>query len=177
VGGFTVCLLIFSSVGVAKPNDPVAGNVLVAFMIFYNIRFQLSLGLIASMMDSESASTRLRSKAQSVTVFTAWAEAPMWTAVLPYLINPDAANIAAKVRFMYGGFGVIIFAFIFFCVPEYQNRFLEELDEMFMKRVSTRKFSSFVCNGTIEGHIVDETIDRMNNETKPIGVMHVEESV
>jgi hypothetical protein len=96
------------------------------------------------MMVSESASTRLRSKAQSVTVFTAWAEATMWTAVLPYLINPDAANIAAKIGFMYGGFGVIIFAFIFFCVPEYQNRSLEELDEMFMKRVSTRKFSSFV---------------------------------
>lgn len=149
---FTVCLFIFSSVGTAIPGSQAASKVLVTFMILYNVFFQISLGTMASMVVSECASTRLRSYTQSVTVFTAWSQATMWTCVLPYLINPDAANLGAKIGFMYGGFGIAIIFFVYFCVPEYYNRSLEELDEMFMKKVPARNFTNFVCVGTVEGH-------------------------
>ncbi|KAH7412937.1 general substrate transporter [Cadophora sp. MPI-SDFR-AT-0126] len=167
-GTFVICLFIFSSVGTAIPNSKVASKILVAFMILYNFFFTISLVSLASILISESASTRLRSQTQSVAVFTAWGEAIFWTAILPYLINPTAANLGAKIGFMYGGFGVCIFLFIFFYLPEYYNRSLEELDEMFMKKVKTRGFSSFECTGTIQGRSVEEKVADM-------GITHVED--
>ncbi|CAK7204317.1 hypothetical protein SEUCBS139899_007072 [Sporothrix eucalyptigena] len=156
MAGCFVCLLIFASVGTAMPDTLVAGKVLVAFIIIYYFLFTIALVVVASTMVSESASTNLRFQAQSVAVFFAWGEAVMWTAVLPYLINPSAANLGVKVGFIYGGFGVLCFIFAFFCVPEYHNRSLEELDEMFLKHVPARKFSSFVCTGEINGRTVSE---------------------
>ena len=156
IGSFTICLFVFASVGTALPNSVAASKTLVVFMILYSMTFQLSMGVLASTLVSESASTRLRSNAQSVTVFTAWTEAIVWTVVLPYLINPSAANLGAKIGFMYGGFGIFIFLFVFFCLPEYRNRSLEELDEMFMKRVPARQFKTFVTNGIVDGHTIDE---------------------
>jgi sugar porter (SP) family MFS transporter len=148
VAGFVVCLFIFSSVGTVHPQSIIASKILITFIVLYNFLFTISLVVVASTVISETASTRLRSQAQSIAVFTAWSEAVMWTAVLPYLINPNAANLKAKIGFMYGGFGVFIWIFIFYCVPEYRGRQLEEIDEMFLKRVAARSFKGFVCTGT-----------------------------
>lgn len=161
-----VSLFVFSSVGTAIPHSESASKVLVTFMITYNMGYHLALGVMASMIVSESACTRLRSQAQSVTVFTAWSWAVMWTAVLPYLINPDAANLGAKIGFMYGGFGIVIFIFVYFCVPEYYRRSLEELDEMFIKRVPAREFKKFSCTGSVEGH----------QDAEKRAITHIEES-
>lgn len=156
VAGFVVCLFIFSSVGTTEPQSIIVSKILITFIVLYNFLFTISLVVVASTVISETASTRLRSQAQSLAVFTAWSEAVMWTAVLPYLINPNAANLKAKIGFMYGGFGVCIWVFIFYCVPEYLGRPLEEIDEMFLKRVAARGFKEFVCTGYLA---VDSSTD------------------
>ena len=158
VAVFTGSLFIFSSVGVAMPGTLVASRVLVSFMVIYNCFFHISLGSVGSMMIAELPSTRLRSKAQAIAVLTAYVWGIIWTAALPYLINPTAANLGAKIGFMYGGIGVIQFFFIFFYVPELFERSLEEVDEMFMKNVPARKFATFACTGEVDHRSVDEKI-------------------
>jgi hypothetical protein len=174
IAAFVACLLIFSSVGTAIPGSLVASKILITFMILYNFFFTIALVSLASIMISETASTRLRSPAQSIAVFTAWGEAVFWTAILPYLINPTKANLGAKIGFMYGGFGICIFLFVFFCVPEYLGRSLEELDELFIKRVPTRKFSSFVCTGTVDGQTVDEKSAQVLDGKTGLNSQHIE---
>jgi SP family sugar:H+ symporter-like MFS transporter len=168
VAVFTSSLFIFSSVGVALPGTIVASRVLVSFMVIYNCFFHISLGSVGSMMIAELPSTRLRFKAQSLAVLAAYLWGIIWTCALPYLINPTAANLGAKIGFIYGGFGIFMFLFIFLCVPELFGRSLEEVDEMFMKKVPARQFSSFVCTGEVNHHSVDEKI--MNLEE----IAHVE---
>ncbi|KAF4215765.1 hypothetical protein CNMCM5878_007754 [Aspergillus fumigatiaffinis] len=158
VAGFVVCLFIFSSVGTAVPQSVIASKILITFMVLYNFLFTISLVVVASTVISETASTRLRSQAQSLAVFTAWSEAVMWTAVLPYLINPNAANLKAKIGFMYGGFGVCIWFFIFYCVPEYLHRPLEEIDEMFLKGVAAREFEGFLCTGDLDPDAIADVL-------------------
>lgn len=176
IAAFTTCLLTFSSVGTAIPDSKAASKVLVTFMILYNFFFTIALVSLASIMVSESASTRLRSPAQSIAVFTAWSEAVFWTAVLPYLINPEKANLGAKIGFMYGGFGVCIFLFVFFCVPEYFKRSLEELDELFIKRVATRSFSSFECTASVDGQTVDDAATEvLEHKTTKVSVEQCEQ--
>ncbi|CAK7228608.1 Plasma membrane low glucose sensor [Sporothrix bragantina] len=91
------------------------------------------------------SSTNVRFQTQSVAVFFARGTAVMWKAVL--------------VGFICGGFCVLCSILDFFCVTEYYNRSLEELDEVFLKCVSARKSSSFVCficTGEINGRTVSK---------------------
>jgi len=43
-------------------------------------------------------------------------------------------------------------AFFYFFLPEMKNRTLEEIDEMFVKRVATRKFATYECECSRVAH-------------------------
>lgn len=87
-----------------------------------------------------------------------------------YLINPNVANLKAKIGYMYGGFGVCIWVFIFYCVPEYLGRPLEEIDEMFLKGVAARGFKGFVCTGDL---VVDSTANGNLAVSEDVVEVHV----
>lgn len=67
----------------------------------------------------------------------------MWGFVLPYLFNPNKANLGAKVAFIFGGLSVLCLIYLWFCQPETTGLSYEELDEMFINRVPTRKFQQY----------------------------------
>jgi SP family general alpha glucoside:H+ symporter-like MFS transporter len=64
----------------------------------------------------------------------------MWAFVIPYLFNPDQANLGAKISFVFGGLAVICLVYLWFYQPETAGRTYEELDELFMTKVPARKF-------------------------------------
>jgi SP family general alpha glucoside:H+ symporter-like MFS transporter len=64
----------------------------------------------------------------------------MWSFVLPYLFNPSEANLRSKTAFIFGGLSVISLIYLWWYQPETSGRSYEELDEMFMKRISARAF-------------------------------------
>ena len=67
----------------------------------------------------------------------------MWAFVIPFLFNPDQANLGAKVSFIFGGLSVLCTIYLWFYQPEVSGRSYEELDELFMKQVPAREFKSF----------------------------------
>jgi MFS transporter, SP family, sugar:H+ symporter len=73
----------------------------------------------------------------------------------PYFVNPTNLNWGGK----YGWFWFVgCFAgagFSWLCIPETKDRMLEEIDEMFAKRVPTRKFKTFVTT-CLENVVVEE---------------------
>lgn len=75
----------------------------------------------------------------------------MWSFVLPYLFNPNAANLQAKVSFIYGGLAVLCCVYLYFYQPETSGRSYEELDEMFVKKIPARKFKDYVTSTEIAG--------------------------
>ena len=68
----------------------------------------------------------------------------MWSFVLPYLFNPDKANLGGKLGFVFGALCFPCIAFLWWYQPETRGRSYEELDEMFMKRVPARQFGTYV---------------------------------
>ena len=76
----------------------------------------------------------------------------MWSFVLPYLFNPNEANLGAKTAFIFGGLSVISLIYLWWYQPETSGRSYEELDEMFMKRISARAFKSYQPEAEIKGH-------------------------
>lgn len=67
----------------------------------------------------------------------------MWGFVLPYLFNPNKANLGAKVAFIFGGLSVLCLIYLWFCQPETTGLSYEELDELFINRVPTRRFQHY----------------------------------
>jgi SP family general alpha glucoside:H+ symporter-like MFS transporter len=62
----------------------------------------------------------------------------MWAFVIPYLFNPDQANLGARVAFIFGAFAVLSTVYLWIYQPETSGRSFAELDEMFMKnRIET----------------------------------------
>ncbi|RFU78604.1 mfs hexose transporter [Trichoderma arundinaceum] len=80
---------------------------------------------------------------------------------MPYLFNPDKANLGAKVSFIFGGLSVLCVVYLWFYQPETANRSYEELDEMFMKKVPARKFKSFKTDVEQRVERVDEKLSSM----------------
>jgi len=76
--------------------------------------------------------------------------------VIPYIFNPDQANLGAKTAFIFGGCGVICTVYLWFFHPETSGRTFEELDEMFIKRVPLRKFGKYVPEVEAIGKIMVE---------------------
>jgi SP family general alpha glucoside:H+ symporter-like MFS transporter len=63
--------------------------------------------------------------------------------ILPFLVNPDQANLKGKVGWIFAGFAFIGGIWGYFAVPETANRNVDELDELFARRVPPRKFKDY----------------------------------
>jgi hypothetical protein len=59
---------------------------------------------------------------------------------MPYLYNPDAANLGSYTGFFYFGFAGLGVVLTFLTAPEMKGRTLKDIDTMFDQRVPTRKF-------------------------------------
>ncbi|RHZ67847.1 hypothetical protein CDV55_102711 [Aspergillus turcosus] len=61
----------------------------------------------------------------------------------PYMINPSAWDWVGKAGFFFGGLSVLCTLWTFLRLPETGGRTYEELDILFKKKVSARKFAGF----------------------------------
>lgn len=65
----------------------------------------------------------------------------------PYFINPASLDWGPKYGYIWVPSCLIAAAFVWICLPEVKGRTLEEIDEMFEKRLPARKFRTYVCTG------------------------------
>lgn len=126
-------------------------------MFVYNV----SIGATAYNLLAEVATPRLRAKTASIGLALQSALYTLWSFVLPYIFNPNEANLGAKTAFIFGGLSVISLAYLWLYQPETSGRSYEELDEMFMKRIPTRKFKSYRPEAETKG----QEVMRRDSET------------
>lgn len=138
----TVILLALGGCATAT-KDPDAIRATVAFILLYCWMYNLSIGAVAFTILAEVSTARLRAKTVGIGLAVVNGLNMMWSFVLPYLFNPDKANLGAKVAFIFGGCSVLCLIFLWFELPETAGRTYEELDEMFLKGVPARKFKTY----------------------------------
>jgi hypothetical protein len=66
-------------------------------MILYGFIYNITIGSTAYNLLTEVATSRLRVKTISIGIMTQSLWYVMWSFTLPYLFNPDHANLGAKV--------------------------------------------------------------------------------
>jgi MFS transporter, SP family, general alpha glucoside:H+ symporter len=153
----TVVLWIMGGLAVGGTPGELKGAI--AMILIYCFLYNLSIGSTAYTCLTETATSRLRIKTIAIGLASANCISVMWSFVLPYLFNPDKANLGGKLGFIFGGLCFPCIAFIWWYQPETKGRSYEELDEMFMKKVHARHFKEYKTEAESRGQVVKLKMD------------------
>jgi SP family general alpha glucoside:H+ symporter-like MFS transporter len=144
LGLLTLWNAIIGFVSLAPSSNRPAAFTAVAFVVSWPIFYQVSLGCVGWATASEIQTQRLRAKtiglSNMVANFFSWAT----SFSIPYLFNPDQANLGGKIMLIFLGISLPGFIYFLLRLPETQGRSFEEIDELYARGISPRKFASTV---------------------------------
>ncbi|KAL4952460.1 general substrate transporter [Aspergillus filifer] len=157
----TCILMITGGLGVvstdtSNPNASGAVKGTVALIMIYSWWYNCTIGAAGYTIPTEVSTSRLRVKTIAIGLALQNSLYMMWSFVLPYLFNPDKANLGAKVMFIFGGLSIISLVYLWFYQPETAGRTYAELDEMFYKCVPAWKFKGYRTDNQAMGEAVKE---------------------
>ncbi|RSH80154.1 hypothetical protein EHS25_007259 [Saitozyma podzolica] len=152
----TVILLVAG--GLACVGQVGTNKATVGMIILYCYVYNVTLGATAYTSMAEIGTSRLRAKTAAIALLVQGCFSCMWQFVLPFMFNPNEANLQAKTSFIFGGFSVFCCIYAYYCHPETKGRSYEELDEMFQKGVSARDFGSYVTEAERKGQQVKQEV-------------------
>ncbi|KAK3370464.1 general substrate transporter [Podospora didyma] len=136
------------------PGAPPAAKALVAFSIVFTWIYGIGQGPVMWALSVEIPSQRLRSQTVGTATGINFVFGWLTAFFSPYFINPDKLNWGPRYGYIWGASNLILAIFTFFVIPETKGRSLEQLDELFEKRVAARKFSKFV----VERQLVEDVL-------------------
>lgn len=139
---FTVLMLV-GFLGIPNHTTPGLSYSSAALLLVFVFTYDLTVGPVTYCLISEIPSTRLRIKS-AVLARNCYNIASIIANFLnPPILNPTAWNLKGKGGFIWAPFCMICFVWSFFRLPEPKGRTASELDILFEKKISARKFSKF----------------------------------
>jgi len=123
-------------------------------MLVWNGCYDLSVGPIVFVILGECSATRVRSKTIAVATAAQAVVGILMTIAIPYMINPDQANMQGKLGYFFGGLGMLCLAWGYYRIPETKGRTYEELDIMFDRGVPAKDFRDYKVESVIAGGVV-----------------------
>ncbi|KAF9220749.1 maltose permease [Gyrodon lividus] len=143
----TVILLLIGFIWIDSKNQSAKWTVS-AFTIIYNFVYQTSIGPLGYVIFAEVSSAKLRSKTVGIGIWTNSLCAMVANIAIPYLVNPDEANLGGYVGFIFGGLAFAGTIWAWYFIPETKNRTVDELDLLYEKQVSARHFATYKIHDT-----------------------------
>ncbi|KEF59862.1 uncharacterized protein A1O9_04710 [Exophiala aquamarina CBS 119918] len=133
--------------------DTTSGRVIIAMCCIYLFFASATTGPFAWQVAGEIPNQRLRGHtfgvAAAITYLSGWSI----TFTIPYFINPTALNWGAQYGYIWVASNALITVFTWLLVPETNRRTLEEIDEMYLTRVSIRSFVTYDCLGSKDARL------------------------
>lgn len=150
-GTAALTIILWVMGGLAVGGSPTELKGCVAMILLYCWLYNVTLGATAYTLLVEVATPRLRVKTIGIGLAVQSCFSIMWSFTLPYLFNPNRANLGGKVGFIFGGLSVPCIIFLWWYQPETAGRSYEELDEMFVKKVPARQFKTYATEAEKKG--------------------------
>ncbi|KAA8618748.1 AraJ Arabinose efflux permease [Pyrenophora tritici-repentis] len=108
--------------------------------------FAGAMGPISYSIIAETSSIRLRALSTGVGRAAYYvAEIPM-IYLASRMLNPTGWNMAGKCGYVWGGTACVCFVSAYFGLPEFKDRSYRELDILFSRKISARKFKSTIID-------------------------------
>ncbi|KAH8724187.1 maltose permease [Phaeosphaeriaceae sp. PMI808] len=138
----TTLLLLIGIMDVIPTNG--AKWVQASLTVIYAFVYFLTIGAIAFVLLGETSSTALRAPTMAFATATQAVMGIAMNVAIPYMVNPDEANLKGKVGFVFGGLALFgtIGSYVF--IPELKGRTFKDIDTMFSRHVPPRKMGSYV---------------------------------
>tara|TARA_R110002003_G_scaffold214_31_gene16298 strand:+ start:26396 stop:27067 length:672 start_codon:yes stop_codon:yes gene_type:complete len=171
--GLLVCgclQLIIATVYHKYPGAKATGKVTVGLTGIYMFSYNGMISTYAWLCGGELPTQRLRSHTFGLAAAVGFAGAWLTTFTAPYFINPAALNWGPRYGFIWFPSCVIGATWVFFFLPEVKNRTLEEIDEMFEKRLPARQFRKYRSTGIV----VDAEARKSIETEKEVSVLRSE---
>ena len=146
--GLGVLVLLMFIIGILDcvPNYKKRPGVIWAqatVMVIWNGIYDLTIGPVCFVIICECSASKVRAKTIAVATAVQALFGIVMTVAIPYMINPDEANLRGKLGFFFGGLSLVSLVWAYFRLPETMGRTYEELDLMFEKGVKTREFKNY----------------------------------
>ncbi|KFY55620.1 hypothetical protein V496_06942 [Pseudogymnoascus sp. VKM F-4515 (FW-2607)] len=143
VGGLaSLCVVLFivGFVSLAGDNNTSASWATGSMLLVYTFVYDSTVGPVCYSLVSELSSTRLRTKTVVLARNTYNMLSIVNNVIIPYMLNPTAWAWAGKAGFFWGCICMTVVVWSFFRLPEPKGRTYGELDVLFERKVSARKF-------------------------------------
>lgn len=152
--GLFIMLFIMGFLGLLPPSDKVeAGLATGSLMIFWALIYQLTVGTVCYSLVAELSTRRLQIKTVVLGRNLYNVVGIITNVLTPYMINPTAWNWSNYTGFFWAGLCFLCIIYTYFRIPEPRGRTFAELDLLFERGVSARKFAQ------TEVDVFDETVD------------------
>jgi sugar porter (SP) family MFS transporter len=116
-----------------------------AFLFIWAFIYQTTLGAAALAFSSEISDLSLRSYTQPLVTIGNAGVGWVFGFVAPYLINPDEANLGARVGLLFGFLGILSWIYVYFYVPETKGITYVELAWLFETKQDRRHFPEAIA--------------------------------
>ncbi|KAF3389471.1 Maltose permease MAL61 [Penicillium rolfsii] len=148
------------------------GSLMLVWALFY----QLTVGTVCYSLVAELSTRRLQIKTVVLGRCLYNVVAIVCGVLTPYMLNPGEWDWGNYAGFFWGGICFLCIVYTYFRVPEPRGRSFAELDMLFERGVSARKFATTevdVFDETIEGRVIDDYRAQKNATTDPSQVEKV----
>ena len=140
--GMTIVLLLMGILDVI--HTPAARWVQASCTVIYALIYQATIGVMAFALLGEVSTPSLRAKTVGLATACQAVFGTVMNIVVPYMVNPDKANLRGKVGFVFGGLCAAGAVWSYFYVPELKGRTFHEIDHLFQRRVGPRRMGGYV---------------------------------
>ncbi|RAK92989.1 sugar transporter [Aspergillus costaricaensis CBS 115574] len=152
--GLCVMLLVMGFLGlVPEEHKTQAALATGSMMIVWALFYQLTVGTVAYSLVAELSTRRLQIKTVVLGRNLYNIVAIVCGVLTPYMLNPGAWDWGNYAGFFWGGICFLCIVYTFFRVPEPNGRSFAELDLLFERGVSARKFAQTQVD------VFDETME------------------
>ncbi|KAK1972514.1 general substrate transporter [Colletotrichum eremochloae] len=149
-----VCFMIFASVGhfsldrVHPQNTVGPGIVLIVFASLFILGFATTWGPMIWTIQAELFPSRYRAKAMALATASNW----IWNFFIGFVSPFATQGIDFRYGYIFAGCNLVGAAIVYFFVIEGQGRTLEEIDTMYLERVTPWKSTQWVPPSAEEMH-------------------------
>ncbi|KAI0126837.1 general substrate transporter [Xylariales sp. AK1849] len=144
--GFYVLVIVLFLIGILAcvPEQTVAlAWAQSALCLVWLGAYSMSVGPIVFTIVAEIGSTRMRTQTVVLGRSTYYLGNIIGGVLEPYFMSPTAWNAKGKTAFFWGSLSFLTTVWGYFRLPETKDRTFAEMDFMFQKGISARKFSSY----------------------------------